>query len=145
MRPIFHLSIPVRDLDEAIDFYRRHLGAEIGRTASGWADALVFGAQVTLQHDPESVTHPMPRTRHFGATIDWAERASMAARVADSPLIVEPPTVSHEGEPIEQGKLMIVDPSGNLIEVKAYRDPASVLGSLADEAGAAPLDRPWIL
>jgi extradiol dioxygenase family protein len=44
---------------------------------------------------------------------------------------MEPPTVSYEGEPTEQGKLMIVDPSGNLIEIKAYRHPDEVLGSLA--------------
>ena len=132
MRPIFHLSIPVRDLDEAIDFYGRQLGAEIGRKTTDFADALVFGAQVTLQHDPGSVPSSMPRTRHFGATIGWDEWAVFAARFAVSSLIVEPPTISYEGEPIEQGKLMIFDPSGNLIEIKAYREPEKVLGSLAD-------------
>ena len=45
---------------------------------------------------------------------------------------MESPTVSYEGEPIEQAKLMIVDPSGNLIEIKAYRQPDKVLGPLAD-------------
>jgi extradiol dioxygenase family protein len=35
-------------------------------------------------------------------------------------------------EPIEQGKMMIVDPSGNLIELKAYRQPDRVLGPLAE-------------
>ena len=47
--------------------------------------------------------------------------------------IAEPPTLSYVGEPIEQGKMMIVDPSGNLIEIKAYRHPAEVLGPLAQE------------
>jgi extradiol dioxygenase family protein len=28
MRSIFHLSIPVRDLEETISFYARRLGAE---------------------------------------------------------------------------------------------------------------------
>jgi extradiol dioxygenase family protein len=45
---------------------------------------------------------------------------------------VEPPTIAYEGEPVEQAKLMIVDPSGNLIEIKAYRQPGEVLGSLAE-------------
>ena len=56
MRPIFHLSIPVRDLSEAVDFYQSHLGAEIGRRTDDFVDALLFGAQVTLQNDPASVT-----------------------------------------------------------------------------------------
>jgi extradiol dioxygenase family protein len=45
--------------------------------------------------------------------------------------LVELPSVSYEGQPIEQGKLMIRDPSGNFIELKAYRHPERVLGSLA--------------
>jgi len=132
MRPIFHLSIPVRDLDEAVDFYGSQLGAEIGRRTDAFADALVFGAQVTLQNDPGSVTLPMPRTRHFGATLCWDEWELVTARFAGGPLVVESPIVSYQGEPTEQGKMMIVDPSGNLIEIKAYREPGNVLGSLAD-------------
>jgi extradiol dioxygenase family protein len=130
VRPIFHLSIPVCDLQEAVDFYADELGADIGRRTEAFADALVFGAQITLQNDPPSVTAPMPRTRHFGATVRWEEWESVASRFAGSTLVMEPPTISHEGEPIEQGKLMIVDPSGNLIEVKAYRHPDRVLGPL---------------
>ena len=140
MRPIFHLSIPVRDLQEAVDFYVDELGADIGRRTGAFADALVFGAQITLQDDPSSVTAPMPRTRHFGATVPWEDWESVASRVAGGPLVVEPPTISYEGRPTEQGKLMIVDPSGNLIEIKAYRHPADVLGPLAgaDEAPPGP-------
>ncbi len=134
MRPIFHLSIPVRDLQEAVDFYARALGAHIGRRTESSADALVFGAQITLQNDPSSVTSPMPRTRHFGATLRWEEWESVASRLAGDLLVMEPPTISYEGEPTEQGKLMIADPSGNLIEIKAYRHPVKVLGPLTGEA-----------
>jgi extradiol dioxygenase family protein len=136
VRPIFHLSIPVRDLDESVGFYSTVLGAEVGRRTGSWADALLFGAQVTLQGDPDNVTTPMPRTRHFGATLPWEEWSALADRLAGAPLIVEPPTASYEGEPVEQGKLMIRDPSGNLIELKAYRHPSEVLGPLA--GGSAP-------
>jgi extradiol dioxygenase family protein len=131
-RPIFHLSVPVRDLQEAIDFYSTHLGAHIGRRTAEFADALVFGAQVTLQNDPGSVSHPMPRTRHFGATLPWDEWENVASGLVGSDLIVEAPKVSYQGEPTEQGKLMIADPSGNLIEIKAYRHPSHVLGPLPD-------------
>ena len=45
MQPIFHLSFPVRDLQEAVDFYTAQLGAQIGRRTEKFADALMFGAQ----------------------------------------------------------------------------------------------------
>lgn len=131
MRPIFHLSFPVRDLAEAVAFYRDELGAEIGRSEPTYADALLFGAQVTLQNDPENVLTPMPRTRHFGATISWPEWEALAARLSDAANLVEAPKISYAGAPIEQAKLMLKDPSGNLIEVKAYRHPEQVLGVLA--------------
>lgn len=133
MRPIFHLSFPVRDMAEAVRFYEEALGAKIGRRADSFTDALVFGAQLTLQNDPASVSAPMPRSRHFGATLDWAEWEAIAARLGDRPSLREPPTISYAGEPIEQGKMMIADPSGNLIELKAYRQPRQVLGALADD------------
>src|ERR1700686_5449973 len=123
MRPIFHLSFPFRDLEEAISFYTRCLGAEIGRQNDSCADALLFGAQVTLQNDPLTVSNPMPRTRHFGATLPWDEWESLTARLLEESVVVEPPTISYEGQPIEQGKMMIAYPSGNLIEIKAYRQP----------------------
>jgi extradiol dioxygenase family protein len=132
VRPIFHLSIPVHDLQESIDFYESELDARIGRRSDSCADALVFGAQVTLQNDPDNVSVPMPRTRHFGATLPWDQWETVVARFAGSPRIVEAAKISFPGEPTEQGKMMIRDPSGNLVEVKAYRHPGEVLGPLAD-------------
>jgi extradiol dioxygenase family protein len=72
-----------------------------------------------------------PRTWHFGATIGWSEWEALAARVREADHLVEAPRISYAGQPIEQAKLMLRDPSGNLIEVKAYRHPEQVLGVLA--------------
>ena len=131
MRPIFHLSFPVANLQEAIDFYTKELGAAIGRQRSAVADVLIFGAQVTLHNDPSIAGQPVVRSRHFGATLDWNEWEAIVARFSGAPHVVEPPTISYEGEPTEQGKMMISDPSGNLVELKAYRHPEMVLRSLA--------------
>ena len=129
MRPVFHLSFPVSDLDAALAFYVDRLGAEVGRRHPQAVDIRLFGAQVTLQHAPGDVLSPHPRTRHFGATISWSEWEAAAARLDT---FIEPPTISFAGERSEQGKLMIADPSGSLIEIKAYRDPAYVLGRIAE-------------
>ena len=125
--PIFHLSFPVHDLDEAIAFYSV-LGGVVGRREAAWADVGLFGAQLTLQHVPEDVLRPMPRSRHFGATLPWRDWKQLVARLDG---FVESPNVEHCGTDREQAKAMIADPSGNLIELKAYRQPAAVLGRLA--------------
>ena len=127
--PIFHLSFPVEDLDEAIAFYV-DLGGAVGRREAAWADVALFGAQLTLQQVPGDVLRPMPRSRHFGATLPWQQWERLVARLAG---FIEQPRVDHAGTELEQGKAMIADPSGNLIELKAYRQPAAVLGPLAAE------------
>lgn len=127
-KPLFHLSVPVRDLPEAIAFYQSQLGAKIGRHTEHFADAFIFGAQVTLQNDPANVSNPMPRTRHFGATLPWADWERVVVGLQGMANVVEAPVISDAGEPTEQGKMMIADPSGNLIEIKAYRQPDQVLG-----------------
>ena len=132
MTAIFHLSIPVLDLDEAIAFYERALGGVAGRRGDNWADIAVFGAQVTLQHVPGDVLTPAPRSRHFGATLPWAEWERL---IATFTLFAEPPCIEYPGTAREQAKAMIADPSGNWIEIKAYRQPGAVLGALAAGAG----------
>jgi hypothetical protein len=126
--PIFHLSFPVRDLEEGLSWYAATLGGIPGRREQGWADVALFGAQLTLQHVPGDVLEPMPRSRHFGATLDWSEWETLVAKLSD---FAEPPRVDHQGTEREQAKAMVRDPSGNLIELKAYRQPAAVLGDLA--------------
>lgn len=129
-RPIFHLSFPVESLDEAMAFYTERLGGVPGRREHGWADVALFGAQITLRHQPAEVLEPMPRSRHFGATLAWSEWESIAGRLTD---FVEGSRIDHAGTDREQAKAMVADPSGNLIEIKAYRDPRAVLGPLADD------------
>jgi uncharacterized protein len=126
---LFHLSFPVRDLDEAIVFYIATFGATPGRRETAWADIALFGAQITLQHEPANVVVPMPRTRHFGATLDWPEWERLTGGLSD---FVEPPKISFAGTEREQAKAMIADPSGNLIEMKAYRHPERVLPGLSE-------------
>ncbi len=126
--PIFHLSIPVLDLPKAITYYTVTLNGRLGRREDNWADIALFGAQLTLQHAPTDVLEPMPRTRHFGATLSWNEWENFIAHLTD---FIEMPMISYSGTEFEQAKAMIADPSGNFIEIKSYRNPAVVLGDLA--------------
>jgi uncharacterized protein len=127
-RAIFHLSFPVSDLDAALAFYTGPLGGVTGRREAAWADVALFDAQLTLQAQPQEVLDPMPRSRHFGATLPWADWEALTARLDH---FIEGPRIDYAGTEREQGKAMIADPDGNLIELKAYRQPAAVLGALA--------------
>jgi len=131
MRRIFHLSIPVADLMEARDFYRKYLGATIGRTGDDWTDILLWGHQITLQHRPNEVL-PISEQgkRHFGVVLPWREWEALGAKLDSMGVdFLERPVVLHESTPEEQAKLYIQDPSHNVIEIKAYRDFAGVLGT----------------
>jgi extradiol dioxygenase family protein len=130
MRPIIHLSFPVRDLDEAIAFYVTHLGAKPGRREESFADLQFFGAQLTLQSDPKNAGEK-PRSTHFGVTLPWEDWKKLAYGFFGASFLVEGPRLEKLFTPLEQAKFMLRDPSGNLIEFKTYMNPEQVLGELA--------------
>jgi extradiol dioxygenase family protein len=131
MEPILHLSLPVRDLAEARAFYVDLLGCEIGRVRPGWIDVWFYGMQVTLHEEPDLVARPDAfGIRHFGVALDAEQLASALKRLdaapADQPIEwLRPLATEHAGTPREQTKAMIVDPSGNAIELKSYADAAA--------------------
>jgi extradiol dioxygenase family protein len=63
---------------------------------------------------------------HFGATVAWSDWQALADRLtakgADFRLV---PTVD---EVRGQAKMMLADPDGYLVELKAYRDEATLTG-----------------
>lgn len=129
-RYIFHLSIPVSDLVSAKRFYIDVLGARAGREHAEWLDVLLWGHQITLQHRPTEV---LPRDqqgkRHFGVVLPWNEWEREVARIgAVSGRADGPATIESAGTPQEHGKLYLSDPSGNVIELKAYRNVEQTLG-----------------
>jgi extradiol dioxygenase family protein len=135
-RYIFHLSIPVADLDEAKSFYTDVLGARVGRRTGDWLDVLLWGHQITLQRLPAEVRPPDAQgKRHFGVVLPWAEWESFAARLrARNVAFLAPPAVTNAGTPQEQGKIYLADPSHNVIEIKTYRDLAATIGYEAEPA-----------
>ena len=139
MRHVFHLSIPALDLERSRAFYVDILGASVGRREPGWLDILLWGHQITLQQRPEDV---LPKDgqgkRHFGVVLPWEEWQELADRlVSANTTFLEAPHVKHAATPQEQAKLYLQDPGHNVLEVKAYRDFAAVLGSTALDDTAA--------
>lgn len=129
MQPILHLSIPVRDIGEGREFYVHTLGCQAARARTGFTDVWFFGMQVTLQLRPDEVT-PLnaASSRHFGVTLGRDEFDATVARLDSNGIEwLVPVTTDDEGQPTEQTKAKIVDPSGNVIELKTYRDVDAAL------------------
>ncbi len=129
MQPILHLSIPVRDLDEARNFYVDALGCDAARARQGYQDVWFFGMQVTLHDraDEAAAAHP-GSVRHFGVTLGRGDFDALTARLAARGVRwVSPVSTDDEGRVTEQTKAKFADPSGNVIEIKTYADVASAL------------------
>lgn len=131
----FHLAIQVRDLEEARAFYGNTLGLPQGRSSDHWIDFNLFGHQLVVHVNPvigkqgqvnHSSNHvdghgvPVP---HFGAVLSMEEWAALAEklRAIGTRFIIEP-YIRFKGEPGEQATLFFLDPSGNALEFKAFRD-----------------------
>ncbi len=139
MLPPFHLAIPVHDIEAARRFYGEVLGFGRGRSAGRWTDWNVEGHQVvTHQVDGHVATttgtnpvdgHDVP-VPHFGLVLAVDRFRELAARLKDAGVsFVIEPYVRFEGEPGEQWTMFFLDPSGNALEFKAFRDPSLLFAS----------------
>ena len=129
----FHLAFPVTDLDASRDFYGRVLGCREGRRSAEWIDFDLFGHQIVAHlapartgvaaHNPVD-GHDVP-VPHFGVVLDWDDFHAFAERLRTNGVrFVIEPHVRFAGQVGEQATMFFVDPSGNALEFKAFRDQA---------------------
>lgn len=133
--PRFHLAFPVRDLAETRAFYCNLLGCREGRSADDWVDFDFFGHQIVAHLTASPSEHKAHNevdgqqvpVRHFGVILSLGEWHELAAKLRDNNVkfIIEPQT-RFAGEPGEQEILFFSDPSGNVLEFKAFADDAMV-------------------
>jgi extradiol dioxygenase family protein len=116
--PILHLALPVRDLDEARYFYGDVLGCQSGRTTDDWIDMWFYGCQLTLHNRPSEVLPAVVRgVRHFGVALPVTQWESAMMRFESVGVVfTENPHLDDAGA----YKAKVEDPSGNVIEFKAY-------------------------
>ena len=133
--PPFHLALPVRDLEEARRFYGGLLGCPEGRSSPEWIDFNFHGHQIVAHLAPDECghrstsavdSHNVP-VRHFGAVLNLAQWEVMAdkLRAAGTQFVIEP-YIRFKGEVGEQATMFFLDPSGNAIEFKAFKDMSSL-------------------
>ncbi len=133
--PPFHLAFPVHDLTAARAFYGGLLGCPEGRSSEDWVDFDLQGHQVVAHLAPaEAVRSPTNRVdgkdvpvRHFGLILPWEAWRVLADRLraAGAPFVIEP-GIRFAGQVGEQATMFLLDPSGNALEFKAFRDPSRI-------------------
>jgi hypothetical protein len=133
----FHLAFNVTDLATARAFYGDVLGCAEGRSTDTWVDFSFFGHQISLHLGEPFTTKatgkvgdhlvPMP---HFGVVLELTDWQALAHRLQLAKLaFVIDPTVRYPGEVGEQWTMFFIDPFGNPIEIKGFKDMAAVYAS----------------
>jgi len=129
--PLFHLAFPVTSLEKARAFYGGLLGCAEGRSAEDWVDFNFYGHQIVAHLAPGEAGHRNTSAvdgdnvpvRHFGAILpldEW-ERLAQKLTAAGVRFVIEP-HIRFKGQAGEQATMFLLDPCGNAIEFKAFKD-----------------------
>jgi len=136
----FHVALQCRDLSEARAFYGGILGCAEGRSADAWVDFNLFGHQLVVHHNAAlgadgSVAqlinpvdgHGVP-VPHCGVVLEPDDWRALAEKLQDAGVawVIEP-TTRFAGRPGEQSTMFLLDPTGNALEFKSFRDIAGQL------------------
>ncbi|MEO8772787.1 MAG: VOC family protein [Gelidibacter sp.] len=127
----FHIAIPVHNLEECRIFYGDVLNCEEGRSSDHWVDFNFFGHQLVIHYKEQSVEGlhtnsvdgknvPVP---HYGVVLPWNAFQQFADSLKSKSVqfIIEP-YIRFEGLVGEQATMFFLDPAGNALEFKAFKD-----------------------
>ena len=134
----FHLAIPVWNLETCLKFYTKIIGCKEGRSSDNWVDLNLFGHQLVLHYKPKEDSNihcnevdgkhvPVP---HFGVILDWNvfEDFSKKLKLKEINFIIEP-YVRFKGKVGEQATMFFLDPAGNALEFKAFKNKSQIFAS----------------
>lgn len=129
----FHLAIPVQNLQKCRTFYNEVIGCTEGRSSDKWVDLNFFGHQLVIHKvgatnsmiEPTSnpvdgKDVPVP---HFGVVLEMNDWKALAERLKEYKIeFVIEPYIRFEGEVGEQATMFFLDPDGNALEFKAFKN-----------------------
>jgi uncharacterized protein len=129
----FHLAIPVHDLPAARRFYGEVFGLAEGRSSSQWVDFDFFGHQLVIHEHPRTGSQERAHTNpvdghdvpvpHFGVVLEWSDWEALAERLKSFNIrFVIEPHIRFRGQVGEQATMFLLDPCGNALEFKAFKD-----------------------
>ena len=127
----FHLAIPVHNLAECRVFYRDLIGCEEGRSSDHWVDFNFYGHQLVIHYKEKTAeelhTNPVDGKNvpvpHFGIVLPWNDFHMLSDRLKGEGIdfIIEP-YIRFEGQVGEQATMFFLDPAGNALEFKSFKD-----------------------
>lgn len=132
----FHVAIPVHDVQLARKFYRDVLQCEEGRSAEHWVDFNLYGHQFVIHYKPKSEVesahhnavdgHDVP-VPHYGVVLPWDEWEKLSNRLISLNIkFVIDPYIRFKGQVGEQATMFFLDPCGNALEFKAFKDMSQI-------------------
>ena len=138
MKNPFHLAFPINDINETKSFYKKILGCKIGREDVKWVDFDFFGHQLSAHVKPDELKNTKKNAvdgkevpvRHFGVILEWEAWHSLSEKLKENNIsfIIEP-YIRFEGEVGEQATMFFLDPSGNALEFKSFKDPKQIFAN----------------
>jgi extradiol dioxygenase family protein len=128
----FHLAIPVYDLPAARRFYGEVFGLPEGRSSTQWVDFDFYGHQLVIHEHPKTVSQDSAHTNPVdGHDVRCRTSASCShgrnGRPGRAPQVLWH-RIRHralhplQGQVGEQATMFLLDPCGNALEFKAFKD-----------------------
>lgn len=133
-RPRFHFAFPVRNIESTRRFYVDVLGCTQGREDVRWIDFDFRGHQISahvvdmpLEMPTNEVDGMQVPVCHFGLILEWNEWHALRDRLRarNISFLIEP-SIRFAGKAGEQATLFILDPSGNGLEFKSFRNEVQI-------------------
>lgn len=132
----FHIAIPVHNLAECKHFYTDVLECDLGRSSDTWVDLNLFGHQLVIHYKPKTTEielHKNPvdgkqvPVPHYGVVLEWTHFFKFSKMLKEKGVnfIIEP-YIRFEGQVGEQATLFFLDPAGNALEFKSFKDPSQL-------------------
>ena len=131
----FHLAFPVTSLEKARAFYGSLLGCPEGRSSPEWVDFDLYGHQIVAHLSPSeagavptnAVDGDNVPVRHFGVVLTMEQWQALAEKLkkAGTKFVIEP-HIRFKGKVGEQATMFFLDPCGNALEFKAFKDMGSL-------------------
>jgi len=135
MKNPFHLAFPINDIEETKSFYKKHFNCEIGREDKKWVDFDFYGHQLSAHLRPEELKNTKKNSvdgkdvpvRHFGVILEWETWHQLSSKLKENNVdFIIDPYIRFKGEVGEQATMFFLDPSGNALEFKSFKDSTQV-------------------
>lgn len=131
-RVIFHLAIPINNIDQAKNFYGDILGSKIGRESQHAIIFDFYGHQLVTHITQEILTPPSSiYPRHFGLIFtDESDWDNLLSRCKNYSLeLYQSPKLRFKDQITEHKTFFLQDPFYNILEFKFYRHYDAIFGA----------------